>query len=121
MKLTGQVRDHQVLGYLTRSCRECHGPLRFSPALMPDHDRCFPISGGPHAGIGCQACHTTLLVGGTAGLCRTGTAACTACHEHQCTMPGGATKTDQQHANVVGYQCSDQRCFQCHQPSGVRP
>ncbi|MBM4782995.1 MAG: cytochrome C [Archangiaceae bacterium] len=117
----GRAADHLVLGYEVRSCRECHGPLRFSPALMPDHDRCFPINGGPHAGIGCQACHTSLSGAGTPGLCRTGTAACASCHTHQCTGPNGTTTTDRQHANVVGYQCDSQRCYQCHQPAGALP
>jgi len=117
----GTAVDHAALGFEVRSCRECHGPLRFSPARLPDHDRCFPISAGAHAGIGCQACHSSLQVMTAAGSCRTGTAACTSCHEHQCTTAGGVTETDRQHANVAGYQCQDQRCFGCHQPTGARP
>lgn len=103
----------------TRTCSECHGPLRFSPARMPEHDL-FPISSGPHAGIGCLACHSSLQVMTAPGR-PTGTAACTACHEHQCTTAGGVTETDREHANVTGYQCQDQRCYGCHQPVGARP
>ncbi|MBL8921998.1 MAG: cytochrome C [Myxococcaceae bacterium] len=117
----GTAVDHAALGFDARECRQCHGPLRFSPALLPDHDRCFPINGGAHAGIGCQACHTSLRAASSAGTCRTGTAACTSCHEHQCTPGAPSTETDRQHANVAGYACQSQRCYGCHQPAGVQP
>lgn len=115
----GTSVDHAVRQWELRTCSECHGPLRFSPAKMPEHDL-FPISVGAHAGIGCLACHSSLQVMSAPGR-PTGTAACTACHEHQCTTAGGVTETDREHANVTGYQCQDQRCYGCHQPVGARP
>ncbi len=117
--LVGTAVDHTALGFEQRPCKECHGPLRFSPAQFPDHDRCFPISAGDHAGIGCQVCHTTLRASAVSGSCATSTAACTSCHEHACTPGVRATKTDQLHEKVDGYRCGDRFCYDCHKPVGA--
>lgn len=113
----GTAVDHVQLGF-TDDCRQCHGGYAFRPARFPGHDRCFFITGGPHANVTCAGCHTTLSTSAAAGTCSTRTAACTQCHQHQCTGPQGATETDRQHANVAGYQCGDRRCYECH-PSQV--
>ncbi len=103
--------DHAAFGFGT-SCRQCHDAWRFSPARWPGHDTCFHISSGSHAGIRCLSCHTTLSGATITGTCSTGTAACSRCHQHACTL------MDQRHQNVPGYQCKDRKCYECHQLSG---
>lgn len=104
-KSTGM--DHLALGFPTL-CRECHDAWRFKGASFAAHDACFEITGGPHAGIACLDCHTSLQNVSISGQCATGTAACTSCHTHACA------RTDQQHRDVPGYQCKDQKCYSCH-------
>jgi hypothetical protein len=108
-----QPVNHVALGLAERSCRECHTPLRFTPAQFPSHDVCFPISGGVHAGIPCLQCHTSLM-GGSTARCSTGTANCIGCHLE--------AETGAQHpaANAPGYLFSNQRCLDCHYPRGSR-
>ena len=114
--------DHRQLGFDTFRCRECHGSFRWSPARYTSHDVCFPINSGSHAGLSCDACHTSISGVVQPGACNTGTVTrCTECHEHQCSQAGGATPTDQLHAQVPGYQCNSTRCYQCHQPSAGAP
>ncbi|BDG09951.1 cytochrome C [Anaeromyxobacter paludicola] len=105
--------DHQAAGFTGR-CLDCHGPWRFQGASFPGHDRCFQLSGGPHAGVRCLDCHTTLagaFQGGASGACSTGTAQCTRCHS--CAV------TSARHAQVAGFQCKDRKCYECHQFSGA--
>jgi hypothetical protein len=102
--------DHAALG-LGTDCQSCHGTWSFVPARFPPHDSCFQLSTGSHRALRCQQCHST-----TAGLVFTGmcaaTVTCTSCHDHQCA------RSDQQHQNVPGYACVDQKCYQCHQQDG---
>jgi hypothetical protein len=97
--------DHHAFGFST-ACRDCHSPASFTPAVFPAHDRCFQISGGPHHGIACLDCHTSLSSPGAPGTCSTGTASCTRCHT--------CDRTASIHTQVPGYQCKDQKCYQCH-------
>lgn len=100
--------DHMAAGFST-DCRRCHSTIRFTPARFAQHDDCFRISSGPHAGIRCTSCHSTLpTVTSTAFSCQSGTAACTSCHEHTCD------RTDRRHSSVPGYQCKDRKCYECH-------
>jgi hypothetical protein len=99
--------DHAAAGF-PMSCQQCHLPWRWAPASFPQHDQCFTISHGPHSGIRCLSCHTSITGLQLTGRCATGTAACTMCHEHQCT------RTDAIHQSVPGYQCKDRKCFECH-------
>jgi hypothetical protein len=95
--------DHQAAGFPT-TCQTCHSAWRFSPAGFPAHDGCFQISSGPHSGIACGACHTSIppvdLTQPFA--CQSGTAACTRCHS--CSS----------HEPVNGFACADRRCYECH-------
>jgi len=99
--------DHQAAGFST-DCRQCHGPWRFRQASFPGHDLCFQLGRGPHAGISCLGCHSSLPAAVATGACSTGTAACSACHTHGCTT------ADRQHTGVPGYQCKDLKCYSCH-------
>jgi hypothetical protein len=99
--------DHAGAGF-SQDCRQCHTTLRWRPARFPDHDRCFLLSAGPHAGIRCTSCHRALPTGVVTGQCATNTASCTGCHEHSCA------RTDPKHPPGIGYECKDQKCYQCH-------
>lgn len=99
--------DHAAAGFSTR-CDECHQPFGFRPARWAAHDACFEISAGPHAGIACLDCHTSMAAPTTTGACATFTAACTSCHEH------GRSETDRRHGEVPGYQYKDRKCYECH-------
>jgi hypothetical protein len=117
----GSRLDHIARDFDSQRCRECHGSFRWSPARWPGHDQCYVVNSGPHAAYACLQCHTSLTTTAPPGSCNTGTAACTQCHEHQCSGPGGANPTDQLHAQVPGYQCKDAKCYECHQPMGGTP
>jgi hypothetical protein len=108
-----QPVNHVALGLAERSCRECHTPLRFTPAQFPTHDACFPISGGVHAGVPCLGCHTSLM-GGSSARCSTGTANCIGCHLE--------AETGAQHAEgrAPGYLFGNRRCLDCHYARGTR-
>jgi hypothetical protein len=103
----GTPVNHIQLGFSTQ-CRDCHSPFRFKGAHFAKHNDCFLITSGPHAGIECMNCHTSLTGAQVNGTCATGTAACSACHVHLCGQMA------QVHANVAGYQCKDVKCYQCH-------
>jgi len=103
--------DHMSAGFST-DCRQCHDTWRFKPARFAAHDQCFLVGAGSHRGIPCAGCHTSLPRTAITGACATGTAACSSCHEHQCA------RTDGQHQNVMGYQCKDQKCYECHRITG---
>ncbi len=100
--------DHAEAGFST-TCARCHSSWRFSPALFVEHDVCFDLSRGAHRGIGCRECHSSLADARVDGSCDTGTAGCVGCHEHRCD------KSDAEHQGVSGYECSDAKCYQCHQ------
>jgi hypothetical protein len=112
MRTTGTAVDHTTFQF-TQPCQQCHGALAFKPARFPTHDLCFRISSGPHAQYTCEQCHRSLPMTAP-GSCSTGTAACTACHEHACGQ-----RIQQQHPGNVpaaaAFQCADVKCAQCHQ------
>lgn len=74
--------DHLAPGFPPR-CDRCHDAWGFGGAAFPEHQRCFNIASGKHAGHRCLACHTTLagVPFPGSGACDTGTASCTRCHE----------------------------------------
>lgn len=100
--------DHLAWGF-GPDCRTCHDTERWDSATFREHERCFPLRSGHHAGITCLACHTSLAPGAP-GTCRTLTAACTRCHP--CAAVGG------RHAGVPGYECADRKCYECHPDGG---
>ncbi|HEX7488193.1 MAG TPA: cytochrome C, partial [Anaeromyxobacteraceae bacterium] len=102
---------HGGPGFDTR-CQHCHQPWRFRGAGFPQHEACFPISSGHHAGIACGSCHSGIpaFLGGTLA-CSSGTASCTRCHS--CSS----------HPAQIGgppQNCSVRKCYECH-PGGVSP
>ena len=99
--------DHVASGY-SRECQSCHSTFRFFPASVRAHDTCFRISGGPHQGVRCLRCHTSLATPTFGGTCATGTFTCADCHTHACA------RSDLQHKNVVGYECANAKCYECH-------
>jgi len=104
--------DHASAGF-SLECQTCHNTQRFWPARLPQHGACFRIASGSHHGIRCLGCHTSLGAGATfSGACATGTFTCSACHAHACP------KSDAQHKDVMGYQCSDPKCYECHKITG---
>ena len=104
-RAAGAALDHSAPGFPT-DCRQCHTWWRFAPAYFPQHEICFSIATGVHAGIRCLSCHTSLAGASITGLCNTGTAACTRCHD--CAS----------HPAVPGFQCTNQKCYECHRFSG---
>jgi hypothetical protein len=104
--------DHAAAGFST-ACQTCHSTSRFWPARLDQlHGACFRIATGPHHGIRCLGCHSSLNAATFAGTCTTGTFTCSGCHEHACA------RSDTQHTNVMGYQCSDPKCYECHKLTG---
>lgn len=112
-RTSGTAVDHLQLG-MERDCRRCHSAFAFAPARFPAHDACFEISAGPHAGIACGNCHTAVPKVPAVGACAQWSTACSSCHAHACAV------SDRQHENVLGYECKDRKCYDCHQVS-VRP
>ncbi len=108
---TGRSSLDHAASALGTNCRECHSTWRFTGAFFPPHERCFAIAAGPHAGIRCLDCHASLGVVAATGSCFTGTAACTRCHS--CGATGAS------HAGVLGYQCTDRKCYECHRFSAA--
>jgi hypothetical protein len=103
--------DHAAAGF-GLDCQTCHSTWRFWPARLDRHESCFRISSGPHHGIRCLGCHTSLGSVAFTGACATGTFTCSACHTHACA------RTDQQHTDVMGYECRDGKCYECHKITG---
>jgi len=103
--------DHAAAGF-SLACQSCHNTLRFWPARLPQHDACFRLTSGPHHGVRCLGCHSAVPAPVFDGLCASGTSTCASCHAHACP------KSDAQHVNVMGYQCSDQKCYECHKITG---
>jgi hypothetical protein len=103
--------DHAAAGF-SLECQTCHSTIRFWPARLSEHGTCFRIASGPHHGVRCLGCHTSLATATVTGACATATFTCTGCHEHACP------KSDAQHVGVMGYQCSDSKCYECHKITG---
>jgi len=111
----GTPIDHVRFRFGT-DCKSCHFPTRFKGARFAGHDRCFQLGAGPHAGIACFDCHTSLASIASTGACATGTADCMRCH--LCTV------MTPRHRSVPGFQCNDRKCYECHQftvTGGLRP
>jgi hypothetical protein len=102
--------DHAAAGFDV-NCQTCHNTWKFSPARFQAHDSCFILTSGPHRSVRCTQCHSTLVGVPLTGSCTTGTARCISCHAHDCA------REDQRHAAaaVMGYSCTDRKCFECHQ------
>ena len=103
--------DQTRVGF-SLECQTCHGTWRFWPARLQQHGACFRIASGSHHGIRCLGCHSSLPSVTFTGACATGTFTCAGCHEHACA------RSDAQHANVMGYQCTDPKCYECHTLKG---
>lgn len=115
-RTAGGAIDHVAAGF-PQTCRTCHDAVRWQPARFAQHDNCFQLSAGKHAGISCLACHTSLRGAVADGTCGTNTASCQRCH--QC---GDITP---KHQAVNGFQCKDRKCYECHRFTfdalGLRP
>jgi hypothetical protein len=109
----GTSVDHAA-NHFPLTCLTCHDAWSFRRATWPQHDRCFLITGGPHAGVTCLGCHTSLRGATASGTCSTNTASCTrsGCH---------GRSTDAQHPvrDVPGYQYKDRKCWECHRFSSA--
>jgi hypothetical protein len=97
--------DHDAVGF-PQDCRGCHGAWRFSPAGLPQHQACFDIRSGHHAGIKCRDCHNPTFPTGIDysqpfTCAPPGTANCIRCHG-----------TD--HEPVDGFQAVNRACYECH-------
>jgi hypothetical protein len=115
LSTSGRLVDHLRLGFSTRGCRECHGPVSFKPARYAEHDGCYVITAGPHANVGCAGCHTALPGGQARWRTQTATL-CVGCHTNRgATATGG---TDAQHKNVPGYTYTAHKCAECHAGAG---
>jgi hypothetical protein len=101
-------------GTFQTDCRSCHSTWRFAPATWPAHDACFSIRSGPHAGIKCKDCHTTIppVPAGPLTCTAAPPAHCTGCHAHS---------NPTQHPSVPGYVWSDAKCYECHGFSTIGP
>ncbi len=107
--------DHIAAGFGT-SCRDCHNPWSFRAGRFAVHEACFQLAGGPHAGIACLDCHTSLIGMLATGACATNNASCTRCHF--------CPTMQQRHQQVLGFQCKDRKCYECHQftpATAIRP
>jgi hypothetical protein len=112
------VVDHANSGFST-DCRQCHLPWTFRGGQLPAHDACFPLSGGPHSRISCRDCHR-LAAPPPVPLfttCTSLAASCTGCHAHPCLQMAVV----HQKKGVLGYQCADLLCAQCHSFKPVSP
>ncbi len=111
----GRSVDHVAFGF-SQQCRDCHTPTTFQAARYADHEKCFQIGGGPHGGISCLGCHTSLTLAATPGACATNTARCTGCHTHdQPRTDAIHLAASQKYPNgVPGYQYKDRKCYECH-------
>lgn len=112
-RTAGTPVDHARLS-LGTECARCHEPWGFLPARFPQHDACFEVTGGPHAGIPCAGCHGAIPQVSGVGLCASRSTTCTSCHVHACD------RSDPLHAAVPGYQCKDAKCYECHQLKVLR-
>jgi hypothetical protein len=113
---TDQVHA-SVTGYVyaSPSCYECHKDG--TAGLPPGHDvNDFPITGTPHAGIGCGQCHgadkTLAQINCTSSACHP--QAATQSQHASVPAQGTAQNTGQV---VPNYQWSTPSCLKCH-PQG---
>jgi hypothetical protein len=114
-RTAGTSIDHARAGFGT-DCKSCHFPTRFKGARFAGHDACFQLSAGPHAGISCLDCHSTLTSFAAPGTCSTNTADCMRCH--------ACARETQKHTRVAGFQCANRKCYECHSftpATGLRP
>ena len=111
----GRSVNHVAFGF-SQQCRDCHTPTSFQPARYAEHEKCFQIAGGPHGGISCKTCHTSLAVPATPGTCSTSSAHCTGCHTHDQARTDAIhqARTQQYPSGVPGYQYKDRKCYECH-------
>jgi hypothetical protein len=110
---TGATSVDHMTNNFSRECQTCHNTFRFFPAIVRAHDTCFRVSSGSHHGIRCLGCHTSLPTVTFTGTCATGTFTCSECHSHTCTH------SDIQHKTVMGYQCANAKCYECHKLGGL--
>lgn len=103
--------DHSSLG-ASPDCRRCHETISWRRALLPDHEKCFPLRVGRHRNITCRDCHST-VTGLKVKSCSTFTAACSRCHN--CNAMDNLHKSEE---HVAGYQCADRKCYECHPTGG---
>jgi hypothetical protein len=92
----------------TANCQGCHTPISFKPATFAQHDKCFPVSRGSHAGVRCLECHTKVAGENFTGDCDGVPVRCAECHTHR------AAVEDKRHAEVPGYAHRTERCVVCH-------
>jgi hypothetical protein len=95
-------------------CRACHDTWAFFPARFAAHDACFAVSTGSHRTLRCQSCHNYPATLTLSGQCVSSDVHCASCHVHGCDL------SDRQHRNVMGYQCIDQKCAECHRQVPAR-
>ncbi len=110
---TGATSVDHMANNFSRECQTCHNTFRFFPASVRAHDTCFRISGGSHHGVRCLGCHTSLASVTFSGTCATGTFTCSECHSHTCAH------SDTQHKTVMGYECANAKCYECHKLGGL--
>ena len=82
--------DHEASGFPVQ-CQRCHSTWRFRAATLPEHERCFGVASGNHAGVRCYDCHdATMQLAGTDWACDSGSARCERCHAGGFdALPGG--------------------------------
>ena len=112
LRTSGTSIDHVAANY-SRDCQVCHNTFRFFPVSVSAHDSCWRISAGSHHGIRCLGCHTSLAGSVFTGMCATGTFTCSECHSHACV------RSEAQHKKVMGYECANGRCYECHRLRGL--
>lgn len=98
--------DHLRPPFSTGSCRDCHVASTFYPATFPQHDACFPITRGAHAGVQCVQCHTNLAGTQANGSCSGVPVRCAECHQKDVE--------DARHQAVPGYDFQSEKCAVCH-------
>ena len=104
--------DHGAAGF-SLECQTCHNTWRFWPARLPQHDACFRLTSGPHNGIRCLGCHTSLPPPTFTGACAVDTLNCTGCHAHECAR-SNAEHNNPANPALALYQCVNDRCYECH-------
>ena len=104
-RAAGAAVDHATPGFSTQ-CRSCHSTWSFAPATFPAHQTCFDIRHGPHAGVKCLGCHTTIPAVDVSQplTCASDTADCIQCHQN----------APAQHKDVLGFAMVNRKCYECH-------
>lgn len=105
--------DHTAAHFDT-NCQTCHTTLAFFPARFAAHDACFTVSTGSHRTLRCQDCHANPSSLALDGLCANPDVRCVSCHTHNCDVSA------RQHQGVMGFECTDRKCFECHRPTPSR-